>query len=268
MMSALSRAGRFNDAIALFHSMRADAGVAPSIVTFNVVLAAYARKRGCFHHMASLLQEIRTVGLTPDEYTYNTMISACADAIANEDFGDVPCTAAAVTGPPAGTAAAEAGTVTAAATVTASATVTARSLPPLPRSPAPPCLPCVEGRQRSTPHSSSLPPITAPLQTLHMDVWGPAPVSGTDQERYFLLVVDDYTRYTTVFTLRSKADVSGVLIPAHHQLRERFRQDLPVLRLHSDRGGAFSSGLLAEFCQDEGIRQTFTLPGLLSVALA
>ncbi|CAI5971836.1 unnamed protein product [Closterium sp. NIES-65] len=81
MMSALSRAGRFNDAIALFHSMRADAGVAPSIVTFNVVLAAYARKRGCFHHMASLLQEIRTVGLTPDEYTYNTMISACADAI-------------------------------------------------------------------------------------------------------------------------------------------------------------------------------------------
>ncbi|CAI5492019.1 unnamed protein product [Closterium sp. Naga37s-1] len=90
MMSALSRAGRFNDAIALFHSMRADAGVAPSIVTFNVVLAAYARKRGCFHHMASLLQEIRTVGLTPDEYTYNTMISACADAIANEDFGDVP----------------------------------------------------------------------------------------------------------------------------------------------------------------------------------
>ncbi|CAI7809546.1 unnamed protein product [Closterium sp. NIES-53] len=44
-----------------------------------------------------------------------------------------------------------------------------RSLPPLPTSPAPPCLPCVEGRQRATPHSS-FPPTTAPLQTLHMDV--------------------------------------------------------------------------------------------------
>ncbi|CAI7891059.1 unnamed protein product [Closterium sp. NIES-54] len=44
------------------------------------------------------------------------------------------------------------------------------------------------------------------------------------------------------------------------QLRERFRQDLPVLRLHSYRGGAFSSGLLEEFCRDEGICQTFTLP--------
>ncbi|CAI7835085.1 unnamed protein product [Closterium sp. NIES-53] len=49
-----------------------------------------------------------------------------------------------------------------------------RSLPPLPPSPAPPCLPCVEGRQRAAPHSSSFLPTTAPLQTLHMDVWGPA----------------------------------------------------------------------------------------------
>ncbi|CAI7858794.1 unnamed protein product [Closterium sp. NIES-53] len=79
-----------------------------------------------------------------------------------------------------------------------------RSLPPLPPSPAPPCLPCVEGRQRAAPHSSSFPPTTAPLQILHMDVWGPARVSGQGRERYFLLVVDDYTRYTTVFPLRSK----------------------------------------------------------------
>ncbi|CAI7795491.1 unnamed protein product, partial [Closterium sp. NIES-53] len=49
-----------------------------------------------------------------------------------------------------------------------------RSLPPLPPSPAPPCLPCIEGRQRAAPHSSWFPPTTAPLQTLHMDVWGPA----------------------------------------------------------------------------------------------
>ncbi|CAI7919837.1 unnamed protein product, partial [Closterium sp. NIES-53] len=65
------------------------------------------------------------------------------------------------------------------------------SMPFLLRSPAPPCLACVEGRQRAAPHSSEFPPTTAPLQTLHMDVWGPTPVGGTDQERYFLLVADD-----------------------------------------------------------------------------
>ncbi|CAI7916729.1 unnamed protein product [Closterium sp. NIES-53] len=130
------------------------------------------------------------------------------------------------------------------------------SLPPLPPSPALPCLPCVEGRQRAAPHSS-FPPTTAPLQTLHMDVWGPARVSGQGGERYFLLVVDDYTRFTTVFALRSKGEVSAILIPwirtVRLQLRERFGQDLPVLRLHSDRGGEFSSDLLLNFCRGEGI---------------
>ncbi|CAI7929588.1 unnamed protein product [Closterium sp. NIES-54] len=115
-----------------------------------------------------------------------------------------------------------------------------RSLPPLPPGPAPTCVPCVEGRQRAAPHSSSFPPTEAPLQTLHMDVWGPARVRGQGHERYFLLVVDDYSRYTTVFPLRSKREVPEVLIDwirrARRQLSESFSSDLP------------------------GIRQTFTLP--------
>ncbi|CAI7902388.1 unnamed protein product [Closterium sp. NIES-54] len=112
-----------------------------------------------------------------------------------------------------------------------------RSLPPLPPSPAPPCLPCVEGRQHATPQSSSFPPTSAPLQSLHMDVWGPARVSGQGRERYFLLI-------------------RAVRL----QLHERFRHDLPVLRLHFDRGGEFSSDLLREFCHGEGILRSFTLP--------
>ncbi|CAI7933530.1 unnamed protein product [Closterium sp. NIES-54] len=65
-----------------------------------------------------------------------------------------------------------------------------RSLPPLPPGPAPTCVPCVEGRQRAAPHSFEFPPTEAPLQTLHLDVWGPARVRGQGHERYFLLVVD------------------------------------------------------------------------------
>ncbi|CAI7822929.1 unnamed protein product [Closterium sp. NIES-53] len=155
------------------------------------------------------------------------------------------------------------GQVAASSQVSASGQL-AVSLPSLLRSPSPPCLPCVERRQRAAPHSSEFPPTTAPLQTLHMDVRGPAPVGRTDQERYFVLVVNDYTRYTTVFPLRRKADVSGVLIlwirATHRELRERFSRDFPVLRLHSDMGGNFSHDLLAEFCQDDGIHQSFTLP--------
>ncbi|CAI7778830.1 unnamed protein product [Closterium sp. NIES-53] len=139
-----------------------------------------------------------------------------------------------------------------------------QSLPPLPPGPAPTCVPCVEGRQRTAPHSSSFPLTEAHLQTLHMDVWGPARVRGQGHERYFLLVVDDYSRYTTVFPLRSKGEVPEVLIGwirgARRQLSESFGSDLPILHLHLDRGGEFSSDLLRAFCRSEGIRETFMLP--------
>ncbi|CAI7832621.1 unnamed protein product, partial [Closterium sp. NIES-54] len=117
---------------------------------------------------------------------------------------------------------------------------------------------------RATPHSSSFPSTTSPLHTLHMDVWGRACVSGQGRERYFLLVVDDYTRYTTVFLLRNKVQIRDVLIPCIRavrlQLYERFRQDFPILRLHSERGGEFSSDLLQKFRRGEGILHSFTLP--------
>ncbi|CAI7830400.1 unnamed protein product [Closterium sp. NIES-53] len=106
-----------------------------------------------------------------------------------------------------------------------------RSLPPLPPGPAPTCVPCVEGWQRAAPHSSLFPSTEAPLQTLHMDI---------------------------------KGEVSEVLINwirgARRQLSESFGSEFPVLCLHSDRGGEFSSDLLRAFCRSEGIRQTFTLP--------
>ncbi|CAI7811548.1 unnamed protein product [Closterium sp. NIES-53] len=70
----------------------------------------------------------------------------------------------------------------------------------------------------------------------------PSHVTGQGRARYFLSVVDDYTR-----TVRL-------------QLREKFSTDPRVLRLHSDRGGEFSSNLLRDFCRGEGILQSFTLP--------
>ncbi|CAI5964031.1 unnamed protein product [Closterium sp. NIES-65] len=105
----------------------------------------------------------------------------------------------------------------------------------------------------------------ADLQDAWVDQFTPgARVLGQGHKRYFLLVFDDYSRYTTVFPLRSKGEVPEVLIDwihgARHQLSESFGSDLPVLRLHSDRGGECSSDLLRAFCHSEGIRQTFTLP--------
>ncbi|CAI7866587.1 unnamed protein product [Closterium sp. NIES-53] len=111
--------------------------------------------------------------------------------------------------------------------------------------------------------SGSSLPGTAPVEALHtfkLDSGASRScVSGQGRERYFLLVVDDYTRYTTVFPLHSKDEVPWICAN-RLQLGERFSQDILVLRLHSDRGGEFSFDLLWDFCRREGIIQSFTLP--------
>ncbi|CAI7884912.1 unnamed protein product [Closterium sp. NIES-54] len=84
------------------------------------------------------------------------------------------------------------------------------SLPPLS---ALACTPCVEGSLRPTPHPCSLRMASAPLQNLHLDVWGPTPCPRPEGKNYFLVVVDDFTRYTTVFPVWQKFDVNSTLIP-------------------------------------------------------
>ncbi|CAI5944538.1 unnamed protein product, partial [Closterium sp. NIES-64] len=110
-----------------------------------------------------------------------------------------------------------------------------QSLPPLPPGPAPTCVPCVEGRQRAAPHSSEFPLTEAPLQTLYMDMWGPARVRGQGHERYNRLVVDDYSRYTTVFPLCSKGDVTEFHHPTSRRVLSSqdvtFDESVPYYRL-------------------------------------
>ncbi|CAI7848309.1 unnamed protein product, partial [Closterium sp. NIES-54] len=131
-------------------------------------------------------------------------------------------------------------------------------LPSLPPSLAPPCGPCVEGWLRVTPHSSSLRPASEPLETLHLDVWGPAAHLGPERESFFLVVVDDYSRYTTVFPLEKKSQVNSTLI--RWLLTNVDTRGRRVRCLHSNRGAEFCSGVLAGFCREQDIHQSWTLP--------
>ncbi|CAI7787830.1 unnamed protein product [Closterium sp. NIES-53] len=115
-----------------------------------------------------------------------------------------------------------------------------------------------QGWLRATPHSSSLRPATTPFQTLHLDVWGLAPRLGSERERYFLVVVDDFFRYTMVFPLAKKSKVTSTLI--RWLLVTKGTRVSRVRCLHSDRGGELCSDVLAGFCGEQGITQSWTLP--------
>lgn len=53
---------------------------------------------------------------------------------------------------------------------------------------------------------------TGPFQIIHTNVWGPSSTLSMDGYRYYLVIVDDYTRYTWIIPLKVKSEVASILI--------------------------------------------------------
>ncbi|CAI7899321.1 unnamed protein product [Closterium sp. NIES-53] len=85
---------------------------------------------------------------------------------------------------------------------------------------------------------------------------GPASRPGPERESFFLVVFDAYSRYTTAFPLAKKSEVTSTLV--RWLLTTADTRGRCVSCLHSDRGGEFRSGVLAGFCREQGIRQSWT----------
>ena len=69
------------------------------------------------------------------------------------------------------------------------------------------CGPCQLGKQTKAKHPGTQTSATSkPLELLHLDLMGPTRSKSLGSERYIMVVVDDFTRYTWVILLRSKSD--------------------------------------------------------------
>lgn len=49
-----------------------------------------------------------------------------------------------------------------------------------------------------------------PLELVHSDVWGPAPITSIDDFRYYLVFIDEFSKFTWVYLLQHKFDVFDV----------------------------------------------------------
>lgn len=124
------------------------------------------------------------------------------------------------------------------------------------------CSHCAAGKStRTYPKESDSPPSTAPLQLIHADVCGPFPIPGIDAERMFLTIVDDYSRWTRIIPLVSKADVGSYLknfvVSAENHFSDR---GLKVAAIRTDNGTEFCSKDLASFYFEKGIVHQTTVP--------
>ena len=72
------------------------------------------------------------------------------------------------------------------------------------------------------------------LELLHMDLFGPIPVTSLGGMKYTLVIVDDYSRYTWVIFLKSKDQTCNNLINIIKRLQNQ--KSLKVSKIRSDRG--------------------------------
>jgi transposase InsO family protein len=89
------------------------------------------------------------------------------------------------------------------------------------------------------------------LDIVHTDVCGPMQTRSLGGTFYFMLLIDDCTRYTWVYFLRRKSDVFEYFKEFRTMVEKKTGKSIKIL--HSDQGGEYKSGDFNKYCKDNGI---------------
>ena len=64
-----------------------------------------------------------------------------------------------------------------------------------------------------------------------MDVWGPYSISTHDGFKYFLTIVDDATRSTWAFLMKTKYEVRPLLMSSYNMIQTQFKVGIKAIWL-------------------------------------
>jgi hypothetical protein len=117
------------------------------------------------------------------------------------------------------------------------------------------CKHCQQGKQTKTRFKSKEYSMTRPLEIVQNDLVGPTTTKGLKGEKYFMLLVDDYTRMTIVCFLRNKLEAFENF-KVYKEMVEN-QMDSKIKCLRSDNGGEFTSKEFMDYCSRHGIKRKF-----------
>ncbi|GJP30446.1 hypothetical protein CLOM_g1713 [Closterium sp. NIES-68] len=103
----------------------------------------------------------------------------------------------------------------------------------------------------------------AALELVHMDLVGPFPVRGSKGERYFLTIVDDWSRLMWAYPLKQKDHAASTIRDDWLPFVER-QSGHPCKSIRTDRGGEFLGGDLTAWLKKQGIEHQLTTSYTLS----
>jgi hypothetical protein len=113
------------------------------------------------------------------------------------------------------------------------------------------CHVCVQSKQPHKPHKAAAARDLAPLELIHSNLCEMNGKLTKGGKRYFMMFIDDYSRFCYVYLLKSKDEALYYFkiykAEVENQLEKKIKQ------LRSDRGGEYFSNEFSEFCAEHGI---------------
>jgi transposase InsO family protein len=122
-----------------------------------------------------------------------------------------------------------------------------------------PCGACQAGKQVGAPHhAKNIMTMTRPLEMLHTDLFGPIAYISICGNKYDLVIVDDYSRFTWVFFLQDQSKTQEVLNKLLKRAQNEF--DAKVKKIRNDKGTELKNTQVEDYLDEEGIKHEFLAP--------
>ncbi|KAM1411727.1 hypothetical protein ACFXTH_024342 [Malus domestica] len=120
------------------------------------------------------------------------------------------------------------------------------------------CSDCALAKNHKLPFGSASSTTSHSLQLLHCDLWGPTNVISPSGFKYYMLLVDDYSRYSWLFSLKAKSDAYSTFVVFKQYVETLLDNKIKIVR--SDSGGEFTSTLFRSFLRSHGIVHQLSCP--------
>ncbi|GKA78444.1 putative RNA-directed DNA polymerase [Tanacetum coccineum] len=113
------------------------------------------------------------------------------------------------------------------------------------------CETCQRAKQTIKPFSLSDHVSKSLGDLVHLDLWGPYQVTSSEGFRYFLTVMDDFTRAVWVYLIKSKDEVPHLITIFYNLIENQFKRKIKVFK--SDNRTEFVNQIVNSFCAKKGI---------------
>jgi hypothetical protein len=119
------------------------------------------------------------------------------------------------------------------------------------------CDSCQIAKSKKLPFPDSHRISTHPLELIHSDVWT-SPILSLGGCKYYVLFVDDYSRFSWLYPLKLKSDVLSCFAQFKILVENLF--SCSIKQLQTDNGGEYASMAFKHFTATHGILHRFTCP--------